>query len=183
MNRAELEHVIRAAAEIADDPDIVVVESQSILGTYPDAPATLLTSREADVYPRNKPDQAAAIDANMGDLSLFDATFGYYAHGVGPETAKAPLGWEARLVPVKNENTGGATGWCLDVHDLLLAKCAAGRERDWPFIEEALRHRLADPALLLERLPTLPLEPPRLAEVKRLLEATILRAQRRPLPT
>ncbi len=27
-------------------------------------------------------------------------TFGYYAHGVGPETAKAPAGWEQRLVRV-----------------------------------------------------------------------------------
>jgi hypothetical protein len=178
MNRAELEHVIRAAAEIAGDRDIVVVGSQAILGTHPNAPDVFLRSREADVYPRNKPGEAAAIDANMGDLSLFDATFGYYAHGVGPETAKAPRGWEQRLVPIRSENTGGATGWCLEVHDLLLAKCAAGRERDWPFIEEAIRHGLADPEVLRARLPALPLGLEALAGKGRLLEATIVRARR-----
>jgi hypothetical protein len=29
----------------------------------------------------------------LGDGSPFHAAFGYYAHGVGPETAKAPAGW------------------------------------------------------------------------------------------
>lgn len=175
MNRAELEHVIRAAARIVDDPEIVIVGSQSILGTHPDAPPSLLTSREADVYPKNKPDEAIAIDANMGESSPFDVAFGYYAHGVGPETAKCPKGWQRRLVPVKTESTGGATGWCLEVHDLLLSKCAAGRERDWSFVEEALRRGLADPALLRRRLRDLPFDDERLAELGRLLEAAIAR--------
>lgn len=176
MKRAQLEHVIRAAAEIVGDKDIVVIGSQAILGTHPHAPDALLASREADVYPRNKPQDAGRIDANIGEMSLFDQTFGYYAHGVGPETAKAPAGWEQRLVPIRSENTGGATGWCLEVHDLLLAKCAAGRPRDWPFIEEAVRHRLADPDVLRERLPSLPLDPHELPERRRLLEAAIERA-------
>jgi hypothetical protein len=47
MNRAQLEHLIRAAATIADDDEIVIVGSQSILGQYPDAPADLLESMEA----------------------------------------------------------------------------------------------------------------------------------------
>ena len=41
MKRAELEHIIRAAASIADDDEIVVVGSQSILGQFPDAPSEL----------------------------------------------------------------------------------------------------------------------------------------------
>ena len=39
MKRRELEHVIRAAADIADDDEIVVIGSQAILGEHPDAPA------------------------------------------------------------------------------------------------------------------------------------------------
>jgi hypothetical protein len=49
MNRYQLEHVIRAAAGNADVRDIVVIGSQAILGTFPDAPAELLPSMEADV--------------------------------------------------------------------------------------------------------------------------------------
>ena len=39
MRCDQLEHVIRAAAVLADDPDVVVVGSQAILGTASDAPA------------------------------------------------------------------------------------------------------------------------------------------------
>jgi Nucleotidyltransferase of unknown function (DUF6036) len=179
MTREQLEHIIRAASDITGDPDIVVIGSQAILGTYPQAPETLLRSREADVYPLHKPDDAVLIDANMGELSLFDEEFRYYAHGVGPATATLPEGWERRLVPVNNENTGGATGWCLEIHDLLLAKVAAGRGRDWSFVEETLRHELADPDVLRARMPTVPLQHERLPEVRRLLEAAITRARRR----
>ena len=39
MNRSQLEHAIRAAGTIADIDDLVVINSQSILGEFPDAPA------------------------------------------------------------------------------------------------------------------------------------------------
>jgi hypothetical protein len=41
---------------------------------------------------------------------MFHETFGYYAHGVGEETAILPASWRERLVPLRNENTRGATG-------------------------------------------------------------------------
>jgi len=34
MDRQQLAHLLRAASKIADDPDIVVFGSQSILGSY-----------------------------------------------------------------------------------------------------------------------------------------------------
>ena len=46
MNRAQLEHVIRAAATIAGDTEIVVIGSQAILGRYPQAPAELVVSAD-----------------------------------------------------------------------------------------------------------------------------------------
>ncbi len=177
MRRAELEHVLRAAAAVAEDADIVVIGSQAILGQFPDAPAGLLASREVDVYPRNHPERADEIDGSLGDGSYFDSTFGYYAHAVGPETATLPVGWEERLVPVSNENTGGATGWCLEVHDLLLSKLAAGRERGREFAEEALRHRLAEPAELRRRVPDLPWDADRLKEVERVVDGVIARSE------
>lgn len=173
MTREELEHVIRAASEIAGDSDIVIVGSQAILGQFPSAPPSLLISREADVYPRSKPEAAIEIDGSMGDGSLFDATYGYYAHGVGPETAKSPTGWEDRLVPVKNENTGDATGWCLEIHDLVLAKCVAGRERDWRFAKDAISHGLVESATLIERVDDLPVSEDARAHVRGMLRGRI----------
>lgn len=173
MRRAELEHVIRAAADVSQDCELVIVGSQAILGQFPDAPESLLVSREADVYPRNHPERADEIEGSMGDGSYFDSSFGYYAHAVGPETAKAPAGWEERLVPVRSENTGGATGWCLEAHDLILSKCAAGRERDWEFAREALRHRLVDPDELQRRSAGLPLPSSELERIERMLAGII----------
>jgi hypothetical protein len=176
VRRVELEHVIRAAATVAEDRDLVIVGSQAILGQFPDAPESMLVSREADVYPRNRPEQGDEIEGALGDGSYFDATFGYYAHAVGPETAKVPAGWEERLVPISGENTGGATGWCLEVHDLLLSKCVAGRERDWEFAEEALRHGLADPDELRRRLGGMPLSAVEMEALRRTVDGVIARA-------
>ncbi len=175
MRRAQLEHVVRAAADVAKEQHIVIVGSQAILGQFPDAPESMLVSQEADVFPRDHPDKADEIDGALGDGSQFHATFGYYAHGVGPETAKAPAGWEARLIPVRNQNTGGATGWCLEVHDLVLAKCVAGRDRDWEFAGDALDHGLVVPTRLLDLVKDLPVSKARADRIRRWLRGRIAR--------
>lgn len=111
MRRQDLEHIIRAAAEIAKDTEIVVIGSQAILGSFPDAPDELLVSVEADVYPKNRPERAELIDGSIGEGSPFHDAVGYYAQGVDEKTAILPRGWKERLVAVRNENTRGHTGW------------------------------------------------------------------------
>ena len=144
MRRDQLEHILRAAAGITGRREFVVVGSQAILGQYPEAPGDLLTSMEADVFCPESPEATELVDGTIGELSPFQQTFGYYAHGVGPETAILPAGWEKRLVRVASENTGTGIGLCLEVHDLLVSKLAAGREKDLAFIAVALRHQLAN---------------------------------------
>jgi hypothetical protein len=173
VRRAELEHIIRAAAEVVGDEELVVIGSQAILGQFPDAPEAMLVSREADIYPKNHPERADEIDGNLGDGSYFDSSFGYYAHAVGPETAKAPAGWEDRLVRLQSENTGNAVGWCLEIHDLVLSKCVAGRERDWDFAREALQNGLVDPQELQRRAADLPLKASDIERIQRKLAAII----------
>jgi hypothetical protein len=162
---------------VAQDQEIVVVGSQAILAQFPHAPAALLFSQEADVYPRNHPSRAIQIDGALGDGSQFHATFGYYAHGVDPETAKAPAGWEARLIPLPVPLRPGrpeqATGWCLEAHDLVLAKCAAGRQHDWEFAQTAIRNGLVEPQELLARIPDLPLTDHQRQQLRALLTGII----------
>jgi hypothetical protein len=117
MKRRDLEHVIRAAADIADDDEIIVIGSQAILGQFPDAPAELCVSTEADVYPKNRPERTD-----------------------------------------RNANTRGATGWCLEAHDLVLSKYVAAREKDDRFVRAALAAKLVVRDTLLERLKGLPVE-------------------------
>ena len=91
MKRLELEHLIRACTQIADDDELIVIGSQAILGQYPDAPSSLLASVEADVYPKNHPERADLIDGSIGEGSPFHDTFGYYAQGVGETTVRHRL--------------------------------------------------------------------------------------------
>jgi hypothetical protein len=156
MNRAALEHILRAAAAIADERDFVVIGSQAVLGQFPHAPDALLASIEADIYPRQAPAKSDLIDGAIGELSMFHQTFGYYAHGVDETTATLPAGWVDRLVPFANANTGGATGWCLEVHDLAVSKLVAGREKDVDFVRVLVRERMVNPAVLQERVTMLP---------------------------
>ena len=158
VTRAQLEHVIRAAATIAEDDEIVVIGSQAILGQFPDATGALTVSNEADVYPRHLPERADLIDGSIGEGSPFHDTFGYYARGVGPTTALLPAGWESRLVRVQNANTRGSAGLCLEVHDLVLSKYAAGREKDIRFCRAAVAQKLVDRATLLGLLDTMTLD-------------------------
>ncbi len=142
MKRADLEHVIRAAGSIADTQQLVIIGSQAILGSFPDAPPELTVSAEVDTYPLDAPEKADLIDGSVGEKSPFHETFGYYAHGVAPETAVLPTNWRSRLVPVQNENTRGVNGLCLSPGDLAISKLAAGREKDLEFVTAMLRHQM-----------------------------------------
>lgn len=152
MRRSELEHLIRASGDIADDDEIIIIGSQAILGQFPDAPARLLSSMEADVYPRNYPEKADKVDGAIGEGSSFHELHGYYAQGVGKRTAVLPEDWESRLVAVNNENTNGVTGYCLEVHDLAVSKLIAMRPKDLEFVQELVRHDMLDKQTMLRRL-------------------------------
>src|ERR1051325_7550018 len=152
MQRPQLEHIIRAAAGITGADRFVIVGSQAILGQFPSPPAELVVSTEADVFSLRSPADADLIDGSIEEGSPFHQTFGYYAHGVAEETAVLPAGWKERLIAVRNENTGGGTGLCLEVHDLAVSKLVAGREKDLEFVAGLLRHRLAKNEIVQERL-------------------------------
>ena len=174
MRRPQLEHVIRAAAGITGAPEIVVIGSQAVLGQFPDAPDELLLSVEADVFTFRDPADAELIEGSIGEGSPFHQTFGYYAHGVAEETAVLPTGWKERLVTIRNANTGTGCGLCLEVHDLAVAKLAAGRDKDSSFVAGLLRHKLAEASRIQSRLPQSPLSGERLelalARLKRLAQ-------------
>lgn len=157
MTREQLEHLIRVSASITGDDEIIVIGSQAVLGQFPHAPAELLVSNEADLFPKNFPEMADLIDGTIGELSPFHRTFGYYGQGVAESTAVLPSGWKDRLVPVRGPGTRGATGWCLEIHDLVLSKYAAGRPKDLEFIRALASHRLASADELGRRLGSMPL--------------------------
>lgn len=175
MKREEFEHVIAAAANAIGEDEFVVIGSQAILGSFPKPPAVLLQSMEADIYPRHRLDLGDAVEGALGDGSAFEQQFGYYAHVVGPETAKAPAGWVDRLVrveiPPRLKSARHPVAWCLEPHDLVLAKLARGTARDRGYAQQAVAAGVVDLDVLVERAATLPLSAERIAAIVAGLEA------------
>ena len=178
MTRTELEHIIRAVAAITNEKELIVIGSQAILGQYPNAPDKLLVSKEADIYAPARPDLSDLIDGALGELSQFETTFGYRADGVGPGTATLPRGWKDRLIPIVNENTNGATGWCLECHDIAVAKYVAGREKDLRYIADLWDETMIDPEIMAQRLQRTPMSD----EVRQRVEARMRQDQARYRP-
>jgi hypothetical protein len=156
VTRAQLEHVIRAAAAIADVDELVVIGSQAILASYPDAPADLVRSMEADLYPAADPSRADLIDGAIGEESPFHEEFGYYAHGVGPETAVMPARWRNRAVTIRGGATGSARAVCPHPADLAASKLVASREKDRKYVRDLLFHGLVSRDELTRSVAELP---------------------------
>lgn len=155
MKRSELEHILRAAATIAGDVDVLVLGSQSILGSFADdeLPEKAHASIEADVtfFDDYENDKSDLVDMHLGEDSQFHATFGYYAQGVNVEVATLPVGWQRRVVLLSNERTAGAYGHCLEPHDLVVSKLVAGRMKDLEFADALLQVGLIDANELIDR--------------------------------
>lgn len=177
MRAHEFDHILGAAANVTGQAEFVVIGSQAILGSVDDPPEELLQSMEADLYPLANPADVDKVDGALGDGSPFHVAYGYYAHGVGPETAKAPTGWENRLVRREVRPRPGSdrltVAWCLEAHDLVLSKCVAGRERDWDYAREAIAAGLVQGHILLELVNDLPLPDRQRDEVTAMLRSLI----------
>lgn len=171
MTREQLEHIIRASADVTHQYEFIIVGSQSILGPVPNPHEVFTMSAEADIYPLQAPELADRIDGAIGEGSRFHQTHGYYAQGVGPETALLPQGWMQRVHRVQTRATDQKVGYCLDLPDLFLSKAAAGREKDRVFCMAMLLHRYVNPEQVLELVAAMPLD----QAGQRRLKATIRR--------
>jgi hypothetical protein len=151
--RSQLQHVILEIGRRFDLRDFYIVGSAAILAVLPNPPEGALTAtRDVDVVPPDDDERLAdRISFVLGEASEFDSEHGYYAQGVTSETpAYAPSGWMGRAVPVRVDQY---TGWCMEVHDLVLSKLGAGREKDIDFAKGAAELTLVQRDELLRRLP------------------------------
>jgi hypothetical protein len=174
VRRDQLEHLIRAAGTILDEDEILVIRSQSILGSVREdrLPPEATRSVEADLVPLDDPDETKStlLDGTIGELSPFHETFGVYGHGVGHRTARLPGGWQARLVALRNDNTSGVTGWCLEPHDLVVAKLLAGRPHDIEFCRALVRAGVIDTTVVAQRFADTDMSDAERSRMNRLLE-------------
>ncbi len=128
MNAEQLRHILRAAAAVTGESVFVVIGSNDILGSDPDAPRSLRKSVEGDTYPKNHPEKAIEVDGAIGELSPFHQEFGYYAHGSAQKPPHFP--------------TGGNNGWLsfksmiLPEHSAYVSKNTISRSASWLQVEK-----------------------------------------------
>lgn len=113
------------------------------------------------------------IDANLGELSQFHETHGFYVHGVSIDAAVLPEGWERRAIRIKNANTRQTEGLCVEAHDLAISKLIAFREKDRDFVRVLVTEKLVSPRKLLLRLRQLPQHTRATQEVRTQVETWI----------
>lgn len=154
MTPQEFEHVVRAVGAALGVKDVLVIGSQAVHASLRTVIPEALRSIEVDVSSLTEDPEESAdlIDGNLGELSLFHETHGYYAQGVTPKTATLPRGWRERLVVYEAPGTAGVRAHCLDLHDLWLSKAVAGRPKDREFCVDLRKTGVISDRLLLERL-------------------------------
>lgn len=137
MRRDQLEHAIRTACQIIEHLAVVVVGSQSILGTFTEdeLPSEATMSLEIDILPLAADNDETArladlIEGIAGEWSSFEEQHGFSIDGVDLTTVVLPEGWRDRLIEVQNANTAAPagqpryTGWCLDKLTCASPSCA-----------------------------------------------------------
>jgi hypothetical protein len=160
MQHEQLEHLIRAVRGIINEPFVYVVGSQSILPWlkkregYPlrSEDPVLKLSMEANIIPGSGSERFTdLIDGSLGEESMFDETFGYYAQGVGFETSKTPKDWISRCLPLAER--GKTIAYCMHPTDLFIAKSVAAGEKDGPFLDAMIREKLVYRNKVLHLMP------------------------------
>jgi hypothetical protein len=163
MTREQLAHVLRAVSQLTGDSDVVVIGSQSILGSYSEdeLPPEATGSMEVDTTFLDDPDgtKSDLVDVNIGEFSEFHNEFGYYPQGVSINTGVLPAGWKDRLVTYETRSSEPGRGLCLEPHDCILAKLVRFDEKDQDFAAALVGVGLVDLDILADRVRTLPAHP------------------------
>ena len=101
-DREDLLRAARSVAEHFSAERVIIVGSQAILLTWPDAPVVMKITPEIDIYPENNRDWEARnpgfeaseeISVLFGEMSQFHERFGFYLDGVDENTVRMPPDW------------------------------------------------------------------------------------------
>jgi hypothetical protein len=149
MRKNEVVRLVREAGRLARESEFYLIGSQAAHAVISRPPAEVLLSRECDLYPRNRPETAEVLHRLLGPRSDFARRKGFYADVVTPEIATLPAGWDSRLQALR---CGTVTAWCLEIHDLVLSKLAAGRIKDLEFAAALIKLGYARRRTLVARL-------------------------------
>ena len=148
MNRQRFDDLLHALSQITRDRELVMIGSQAVHAATADPPDEVQISRECDVLLDDSDPLVAAIDEQLGRDSAYAAESYVHVDTVSSTFPFLPAGWEQRLVSL----AGFPHVRCLEIHDLVLSKLAAGRLKDYELIAVLLDRTLADVAIVRDRI-------------------------------
>jgi len=146
MDVASLRHLIAAIREKAPEWRLILFGSASSLASFPDlgdSEGWIRKSNDAD-FILDPWDDTLALDIHnvVGLEKSYDRATGHHADIVRPIAYENfPPGWQDRLVPLE-----GCPGvFCLEPHDMAVAKLFAGRPKDIGLLTDLIRMGRLDP--------------------------------------
>jgi Nucleotidyltransferase of unknown function (DUF6036) len=164
----DLIETVRTISRLFQSEEVFIIESQSILLSWPDAPLIMRTSGEIDAYPGNardwevtrkaldpddEPEASEEIAALLGEGSDFHKEHGFYIDGVDENTARLPHDWTQRAIYHPIDVDGRkvlAIAPCPE--DIVVSKLARMSAKDKEFVIAYHRARALDPKLLEDRI-------------------------------
>lgn len=153
MNLPALQHLLRSAKALAEDCEIIVLGSASLLASFPslgnDA-GPLVSTYDADLCPSPFEETTAVmLNQALGESQAFHLRYGYHADILRPTIFETlPPGWRDRVVGVP----GCTFAFALEPNDLAVVKMLVAREKDIRLIAMLNRLGLLDGKLVSDRL-------------------------------
>ena len=179
MTKRKFELLLRRAGEVARERDFFLIGSQALRGVSASIPRDFPKTFEADLYPRHNPQAWSALRERLGRPSAFYTRHGVYLDCTDPGLATLPDGWTERLIPYRTPRTGGVTAWCLDPHDLFVAKLVAARDKDMAYLRAMIRHKFAKPGIVAKRIEDLLVSPSARAALRAALSELVRTSRKR----
>ena len=147
MRVDQLEHILRACQGNADESNFYVIGTAALLAQHPELAEgreNIVTSHEVDAWPLSGDPKVADLLEAIGEMSPFHDQFGIYVDPYPPANAILPKNWENRTIRFQSQETRGATGYCVEKHDLIISKLARGDAKDLKFTAELVKRKLLD---------------------------------------
>jgi hypothetical protein len=149
MKRTLLDDLLRDVERITGERELVMIGSQAVHAAAAEVPAEVVISRECDLLFEENDPLVIQIDASLGPGSERAAELLVHVDTVSSSFPFLPPGWEQRLVPF---GEAAPRVRCLEIHDLVLSKLAAGRLKDYELVTVLLERKLAELGVVHARI-------------------------------
>lgn len=180
MTLEALQHLLRSARALAEDRELVVLGSSSLLIPFPELgedPSFLAATYDADLLPVPFDELTGTmLEEALGEERAYYQRHGYHADILRDSIRSTlPDGWKERLLPVP----ACPYARSLAPSDLAATKLWVGRPKDLSLIQKLAETQRLDGSTVAERIRQLPVAvealPPILARHRQIFEAPDVR--------